>query len=90
MQHRKWFLVVAIAMLVHAFLVIRVSFVIAILPTYGDADIRACTNVAIACGLIWLVLEVFERWGARRPMRCSCGYRLAGLKCPECGKPLSE
>lgn len=90
MRHRRWFLIVAAAMLVYSYLFIRLPFVLAIYPTYGDADIASGSHVAIACGLIWLALEVLARTTTRRTMRCECGYRLTGLKCPECGNALSE
>ena len=91
MRHRRWFLYVAVAFLLFGFLFIRLPFIISTFyPTYGDADIAASTHIAIACGLIWLALEVLARTTARRTMRCECGYKLTGLKCPECGNALSE
>ncbi len=36
----------------------------------------------------WTVLESVVYAVTHRPKMCVCGYHLAGLKCPECGRDL--
>lgn len=85
MRHRHWFLIFSAAALFFGFVFIRIGF----FPyaNYGASDISAAVILAVASALIWLVLEVTHHVLARRPNRCACGQSLAGLKCPECGKP---
>jgi hypothetical protein len=85
MHFRHIFLIVAACFLFFAFVFLRINF--NFYPGYGDSDIHASTAIAITCAVIWLTLEVTHHVLARRPNRCSCGHSLAGLKCPECGKP---
>lgn len=36
----------------------------------------------------WTALEIAHHVMRARPPRCSCGYSLTGLPCPECGVPI--
>jgi hypothetical protein len=85
MQYRHIFLIIAAAALVFGFVFIRINF--SFYPNFGDSDLYSTTAIAITCTLVWLTLEVLHHRQASRPNRCSCGQSLAGLKCPECGKP---
>jgi hypothetical protein len=85
MQYRHIFLIIAAAALVFGFVFIRINF--NFYPNFGNTDIYSSVAIAITCTLVWLVLEVLHHILSRRPNRCTCGHSLAGLKCPECGKP---
>jgi hypothetical protein len=87
MHRRHYFLWFSGLCLIHGFLIMRV-YMPNFYSGYGSTDIWALTAIAIASGLCWLVLEVVARREITRPMTCTCGYSLQGLKCPECGKPL--
>ncbi len=42
-------------------------------------------------GLVgWIALESVHHVTSSRSMRCACGYSLAGLHCPECGRDLGR
>jgi hypothetical protein len=89
MQRRKWFLFAAGGFVFFAYAFIRFNLVLNLYPTYGDADIYACSALAGVCALCWTVLEVAEHVMRGRPVTCSCGYSMAGMKCPECGRAVA-
>lgn len=90
MRYRHWLLVAAGGALVYGFVLIRVTWFLGSFPVYGEADIRAATNLAVAMLLSWAVLEVVHALRAGRGGRCACGYSLKGVVCPECGRDLGD
>jgi hypothetical protein len=87
MHRRHYFLWFAVGCLMYAFVFFRPHIFISYV-NYGGTDIWAATSLAIASALCWLTLKVVAHRNAARPIVCSCGYSLKGLRCPWCGKPL--
>ena len=88
MKHRHWLLWAMAIPLGFAFGVTRFGPVTQVWPTYGDSDIQACTQLAIALLAAWVVLEVVHQVRLGRTGKCECGYSLTGIRCPECGRDL--
>jgi hypothetical protein len=89
MRYRHWLLLAAAAFFFYSAVLIRLDFFMALVPTYGDADIHSGAAIAIALILSWLTLEVVH-FRANSRGKCECGYSLKGMKCPECGKDLGS
>lgn len=54
--------------------------------TWAEWQIRNETSVLIALLVLWAALEATRYVMQHRTPRCACGYSLAGLRCPECGR----
>ncbi|MCA9278562.1 MAG: hypothetical protein H6815_07875 [Phycisphaeraceae bacterium] len=85
MKHRKWLLFAAGVAVAYALVVQHVS--IPFLINYGEHTFLAAYNLAFVLIASWTMLECVHHVSSKRAPNCSaCGYSLAGMRCPECGK----
>lgn len=88
MKYRHMLLIATAVAMFYAYVLIRLSWIESLWPTYGGDDIRSMTHFAIATLAAWVVLEIAARREKSRRLVCDCGYDLHGIKCPECGEPI--
>ncbi|MGE3109350.1 MAG: hypothetical protein AB7G11_04670 [Phycisphaerales bacterium] len=92
MRYRHWLLVTAASIFVFAVAELKVPLLARNLTHYGEGEFRATVLAAIAGLFAWVILEATHHVVAARARapRCSCGYSLAGVRCPECGRQLGD
>ena len=87
MERRRWLLIASGACFAYAWLS-SVGYVSAIVGFYPEDQLQTGMLLAGLCLLSWTALEITARLIERRPITCRCGYSMAGVKCPECGRPV--